>query len=92
MIETEQAMMALVRGVVALSEATRTLAATGAPDLVQLAALKAKTAEISASIAQMQPVEPEQLAVGEVPEPMATSASSRPTQTVASLDGCFDGL
>ena len=89
MIETEQAMMALVKGVVALSAATRELAATGSPDLVQLAALKAKTAEISASIAQLQPTEPEEFTVGEMPEPMATSASSRPTETVSSLDELF---
>lgn len=92
MIETEQAMMALLRGVVALSEATRALAANGSADFVQLAALKAKTAEISASIARLQPSEPEQLQVGEVPEPMATSASYRPTKTVSSLDDFFDDL
>ncbi|MFT5734138.1 MAG: hypothetical protein ACJA0P_001010 [Planctomycetota bacterium] len=92
MIETEQAVMALVKGVVALSEATRALAASGSPDLVQLAALKAKTAEISASIAQLQLAEPEECSVGEMPEPLATSASSRPTEVVSSLDDLFDGL
>ncbi|QDV08085.1 hypothetical protein Poly30_36210 [Planctomycetes bacterium Poly30] len=92
MIETEQALMALVRGVVALSEATRELAATGSADLVQLAALKAKTAEISASIAKLQPTDPEQFSIGEVPEPMATSASSRPSHSVSSLDDFFDDL
>ena len=83
--------MALVRGVVALSEATRELAASGSPDLVQIASMKAKTAEIAASIAKLQPAEACAMAGGEVPEPMATSASSRPTEEVSSLDDIFDG-
>ncbi len=91
MIETEQALMALVKGVVALSEATRELAASGSPDLVQIASIKAKTAEIAASIAELQPVEVCAVSDGGVPEPMATSATSRPTEAVTSLDELFDG-
>ncbi|MEM8710548.1 MAG: hypothetical protein AAGG01_06320 [Planctomycetota bacterium] len=93
MAETEQALMALVKGVVALSEATRELASTGDPDDLQIAALKARTAEITASISRLkaQPVAAA-AQVGEVPEPMATSASSRPTKVVESLDDIFGNL
>ena len=89
MSENKEALMALVRGVVSLSEATRELASSGHPDDVQLASLKAKTAEISAALQGLEPMEPCAVKTGEMPEPMATSASSRPTVEVSSLDGLF---
>ena len=90
MSENNDAMMSLVRGVVALSEATRGLAATGYPDDAQIAALKAKTSEIMATLKALDPAEPCAVQYEDVPEPQATSASSKPTVNVLSLDEVFD--
>ncbi len=89
MSQKEEALMALVRSVVSLSESTRELASTGHPDDVQLAVLKNKTAEIAMALQGLEPVEACAVECGELPEPMATSASSRPTVEVSSLDDLF---
>ena len=81
--------MALVRSVVSLSEATRELASNGHPDDVQLAVLKARTAEITTALKGLEPMAPSVVEPGKMPEPMATSASSRPTVAVSSLDDVF---
>ena len=82
--------MALVRGVVALSESTREMAATGEPDDLQLATMKTKTAQIAAALEELEPSGAYAVSYDEVPEPVATSASSAPPLEVSSLDELFD--
>jgi hypothetical protein len=90
MSQKEAALMALVRGVVSLSESTREMASTGEPDDLQLASMKAKTAQIAAALKELEPSDPIAVTCGDMPEPMATSASSAPTLEVSSLDDLFD--
>ncbi len=90
MSENKAALMALVKGVVALSETTRAMAASGEPDDIQLAGMRAKTAQIAAALKELENSAASVVSHGEVLEPMATSASSAPTLEVSSLDDLFD--
>ena len=81
--------MALVRSVVSLSESTREMAATGHPDDETLTMLKAKIAQISTALKALEPEEACAVEYGDLAEPKATSASSRPTMQVGGLDGLF---